>query len=204
MKKLLVVLAAMLLLAIMACSSGGDAAAPTPTPTATITGTVSGTTIVAYNATSGVEVARNTATGNPKIFTLTLPTSVSYKFYLIENEGANQRIYPLYQGTTNVFAITSTSDVTVNLGYVDTTSGVAVPANNPLSIAGVSSGGESTTVPVDLTSSAFSLSDLVGTWNSHLVSTGDSPDWLGWSHGVQSVDSSGVMTFLSATRSDDD
>ena len=206
MKKLLVVFAAMLLFAVLACSSGGDSAGPTPPPisTATLTGTVSGTTIVAYNATTGVQVASTTATGSPRNFTLNLPLGVSYKFYFIENKGENQRVYPLYQGTTNVFTISSSSAVTIDLGYVNTTSGKAVPTNNPLSVSGVTSGGENTTTPADLTSSSFSIADLVGTWNIQGITSGDSPQWLGWAHGVSSIDSSGNATWLSITRSNGD
>ena len=112
---------------------------------ATITGTVTGTTVVAVDE-NGNEVNRNTATGSPKTFTLTVPVGGKYKLYLIENEGtSNEKVYPLYQGTTNVFSIASA--VTIDLGFVDTTSGVAVPTNNPLNVSGVSSGGENTIIP---------------------------------------------------------
>lgn len=175
---------------------GGDTAAPSPSPvitTATITGTVAGTTIVAYNATTGAEVARGVASGTPKNFTLSLPTGVSYKIYLLENEGtANQRIYPLYQGTTNVFAIGSSSNVTINLGYVNTTSGVAVPTNNPLNVSGVTSGGANTTIPIDIASSAFALSDLSGSWSYQGLKCGAAGQWY---YGSANFDNAGTVTF---------
>jgi predicted secreted protein len=37
--------------------------------------------------------------------------------------------------------------VTIDLGFVDTSSGVAVPANNPLAVSGVTSGGQDTSLP---------------------------------------------------------
>ena len=127
---------------------GNNNQTPPPNTNATITGTVAGTTVKAFDL-SGTEVASNTATGNPKTFTLNVPANGSYKFYLIENEGtASERVYALYQGTTNVFNIASA--VTIDLGFVDTSTGKAVPTNNPLNISGVTSGGENTTFPPSL------------------------------------------------------
>jgi hypothetical protein len=49
---------------------------------------------------------------------------------------------------------------------------------------------------------SFTSADLVGTWNFHLLTTGDSPQWLGWAYGVSSIDGSGNITMSSITRSD--
>lgn len=112
---------------------------------ASITGTVAGTVIVAVGS-SNAEVARVTAAGSPKSFSLSVPAGASYRLYLIENEGtAGETVFPLYQGSTNVFAIASA--VTIDLGFVDTSSGRANPANSPLAVAGVTSAGEDATVP---------------------------------------------------------
>ena len=93
-----------MMVGLMNCGGGGGGGGTPPGPTnATVTGTVAGTTVIDYNQ-SNTEIARNTATGTPKTFTLFLPPGANYTFYLIENEGTpNQRIYPLYQGSTNVF-----------------------------------------------------------------------------------------------------
>jgi hypothetical protein len=199
---LLVAVAAVL---VMQCGGGGGGGTPatntggggTPPPTsATVTGTVAGTTVIAYNQ-SNVEITRNTAIGNPKTFTLTLPPGASYKFYLVENEGTtNQRVYALYQGSTNVFTIGSA--VTINLGYVDTLSGVGVPANNPLNVSGVSSGGQQTAVPTALAGSAFLASDISGTWNYVGLVSGYTPTHNpGWYYGSFTFDTSGTVVSAS-------
>lgn len=54
---------------------------------------------------------------------------------------------------------TGSADVTVDLGYVDTTSGQTVAENNPLETAGVASGGTDATVPADIESSVFVVVD---------------------------------------------
>lgn len=144
---LVAVLSVLLAVSLTACGGGGgDSGGNTGgSNNATITGTVSGTTVIAFNQTN-TEVARNTASGNPKAFTLSVPVGGTYKLYFIENEGtSNEKVCALYQGSTNLFNITSA--VTINLGYVDTSSGVASPANNPLSVAGVTSAGEDKTIP---------------------------------------------------------
>jgi len=97
---------------------------------------VAGTVIVAVDDNDN-EVARVTATGSPKTFTLNVTPGGNYRLYFIENEGtANERVFSLYQGTTNVYTVSSA--VTINLGFVDTSTGVAVPPNNPVKISGVS------------------------------------------------------------------
>lgn len=189
---------------LTACGGGGGGGSsdsgnnnpPPPNNNATITGTVSGTTVKAFDL-SGNEVASNTAIGNPKTFSLNVPAGGSYKFYLIENEGtSSERVYALYWGTTNVFAIASA--VTINLGFVSTATGVAVPANNPLIVSGVGDGGVDTAIPPSLAGSAFGLADLQGTWNFHGLISGDSPaETPGWYWGSFTADSTGAVTSAS-------
>lgn len=128
------------------CGSGGGNASTAPRPgNATITGTVAGTAIVAVDRVNH-EIARATATGTPKSFSLDVPAGGTYRPFLIENEGApNQQVFPVYQGSTNVFTISSA--VQVDLGFVDTSSGRAVPAHDPLAVSGVTSAGEDISVP---------------------------------------------------------
>jgi hypothetical protein len=141
---------------------------------------------------SGNEIARNTAvgTGNLKTFTLTLPTGQGYRFFLIENEGTGyERVYSLSYGGDNVFNISS--GITLDLGFVDISSGVAVPENSPI-VEGVSTSSGSTSVPSFLAGSAFTTADLQGTWNVHGITKGDSPDdWVGWTYGTVDLDDSG-------------
>ena len=141
------ILTVLLAVFLTACGSGGgdsNGGAGSAT-TAIITGSVAGTVIIAVDDNDN-EVASDTATGSPKTFTLNVPIGGNYRFYFIENENTStEEVYPLYQGTTNVFSLASA--VTIDLGFVDTTSGVAVPANNPLNVSGVSSIGENTDIP---------------------------------------------------------
>lgn len=153
-------LSVLLTVYLIGCGGGSGGGNASGSNNATITGTVSGTIVIAFDQ-NNTEVARNTASGNPKTFTLSVPVGGTYKFYLIENEGTtNERGYALYQGSTNLFNISSA--VTINLGYVDTSSVVAIPANNPLSVAGVTSGGEDTTISPSLCSEfaiCFAIAD---------------------------------------------
>ncbi|UCG55602.1 MAG: hypothetical protein JSU70_12115 [Phycisphaerales bacterium] len=50
----------------------------------------------------------------------------------------------------------------------------------------------------------FAASDLEGIWNVHVLTSGDSPQWIGWMYGTQSIDAVGNVTFTSWTRSDGD
>jgi len=186
-----------LLVSLSGCSSGGDdGAIITPVSQATITGTVAGTTVIAYDTGTGLEVARDTATGDPKTFSLTLPTPGSYEIYLVENEGPNQRIFPLYSGTTNVFTLAGGSTQTIDLGYVDTSSGRAIPANDPLAVAGVTPAGESTVVPDDLAASAFTLADMEGDWHFHGMVVGYRSDFTApcWYRGTSTIDNNGNVS----------
>jgi hypothetical protein len=130
---------------LVACGGGsgdGDGTASH----ATITGTVAGTTIVAYDADNN-QIASVVATGTgTKSFSLTVPAEDIYKFYFIENENsAAERVLPLYVGGVNLFSIDS--GTTIDLGFVDTTTAVAVPTYSPLEVDGVSSGGEDPVLP---------------------------------------------------------
>lgn len=194
-------LTALLAVFLTACSDGGDSDDNSDGGNATITGTVVGTIAVAVDG-SGSEVDRDTASGSPKTFTLSVPGG-DYRFYLVENEGTtNERVYPLYQGTTNVFTISSA--VTINLGSLDTSSGVAVPENDPLSVSGVTSGGEDTSIPPCLSSTGFVLSDLQGIWYGHSLAVGDASQWTGWGYVTVTFDINGNATFTSYLNSDGD
>jgi hypothetical protein len=133
---------------LAACGGGGSDGDGTAS-NATITGTVAGTTIVAYDADNN-QVASVVATGTgTKSFSLTVPAGDIYKFYFIENENsATERVLPLYVGGVNLFFIDS--GTTIDLGFVDTTTDVAVPTYSPLDVDGVSSGGEEPTLPLSL------------------------------------------------------
>jgi hypothetical protein len=163
---------------LIGCGGGGGGGDSSGGSTATITGTVAGTVVVAIDENNN-EVNRITATGagSPKNFMLTVPVGGKYRFYLIENEGtANEKIFCIYQDTTNVFNISSA--VMIDLGFVDTCSGVAVPENNPLNVPGVTSCGQDTSlppgvndnitpsIPTGLMATAISSSQINMSWNA--------------------------------------
>lgn len=50
----------------------------------------------------------------------------------------------------------------------------------------------------------FTTSDLGGTWDFHMLASGDSPQHTGWAYGTQVIDDSGNLTFASITRSNGD
>jgi len=179
---------ASLLAVLLACQGGrgdgrGGDGGGGPTGTARITGTVSGTTIVAYDS-QGNRVAEASPTGTPpnRVFSIALPVGRTYVLFLVENEGtASQRVFPLYTDvtlTTNLLAIAEPG--TIDLGFVDTTSGNAIPSSNPLFANGVSAAGQSTSIPAALTSSGvtFSQADLVGSWALHSIAV--TPTTTGW------------------------
>ena len=48
----------------------------------------------------------------------------------------------------------------------------------------------------------FTTSDLEGSWEVHMLTSGDYPQWTGWMYGTMNIDISGNSTFTSITRSD--
>ena len=82
-------LLAFLAMILVACG-GGDGSdsgtAPPPTKSVVITGTVPGTVAIAYDNATGMEAARNVASGTPKTFSLNVAPGEYYLMF-IENEG---------------------------------------------------------------------------------------------------------------------
>ena len=139
--------------------------------------------VVAYDETGARTSAVATGSTVPKSFSLTLATDHTYALYLVENEGtASQRVYPLYADvsvTINRFKLTEPG--TIDLGFVDTSSGNAVPSKNPVHANGVVSAGSSATIPADLvaTSIVFGQADLVGRWALHaMMVTASTAEWV--------------------------
>ena len=50
----------------------------------------------------------------------------------------------------------------------------------------------------------FATWDFQGTWNYHVLVSGDYPQWTGWAHGTTDFDINGVTTPISITRSNGD
>jgi hypothetical protein len=161
--------------------------------TASISGSVSGGTIAAVDAVSNTEVRRVVSIGYAaglKTFSMPLATGKSYKFYLIDNAGtADERVYPLYQGAANKFAISTTNSL--DFGLVSTTTGVAIPANDITKIKGVASDGEDKTFPGNLAASAFTSADLQGNWQTLQIVSGSNSRWV---RSITTMDNNGISS----------
>lgn len=181
---------------VSACGGGGGGGGGSEN--ATITGTVSGTRVSVFDRNDN-QVASTVASGSPKTFSVSLPAG-TYRIYIIENEGTdNQRVFPVYATddlTTNKFQISS--GVSINLGFVSTLSGNAIPANNPLG-SGASSAGKDTSIPSSLSAYAASTSDVQGTW--YVFGLTAQSDEQGWFYGTQTFGSDGVLTAGSSSDS---
>jgi len=157
----------------LGCGGGGDGG-DGPSGNVTFTGSVSGTTIVVFDA-QGSRVASATPTGTPpnRVFSIVLPVGGTYVLFLVENEGTpNQRVFPLYaDGSLTTNRITLGEPGTIDLGFVDTSTGNAIPARNPLFANGVTGSGQSTVIPAPLTldGTVFAQADLVGRWALHSI-----------------------------------
>ena len=186
-----------LCLGLLACGGGGGG--NDGPKNVILTGTVTGTTVVAYDETGARTTAVASGSSVPKTFSITLTTGHTYALYLVENEGStNQRVYPLYadaSATVNLLKLGEPG--TIDLGFVDTSSGNAVPSKNPLFANGVSGAGNSTTIPPDLaaTSTVFRPADLAGRWAMHALAV--TPVTVRWVRATLEVGADGMASFTS-------
>jgi hypothetical protein len=186
--------------ALAACGGGGSGSSTTSGGTTTIQGSVPGTVFVAVNNDTDIEAGRVTATGTPKTFSMVLPTETDYRFYVMENEGTgNSRVYPMYIGTSNVFALDNTANgQMISLGMInpDIGTGKAIPANNPKLMMGQ---GVNNMIPPSISGSAFSMDNVKGTtWGYNTMMTSGT---MGWEHGTLTFDSNGLGNMADIVRS---
>ncbi len=177
--------------ALLFAACGGGGGSPVSGGTATIQGSVPGTVFVAVDNDTNLEVGRVTATGTPKTFSMNIPTGKSYRFYMMENEGTgNARVYPVYMGVNNIFALDNTANgQVIDFGLInpDLVTGRSTPANTPPLMMGR---GASSTVPSSLAGSAFSMDNVAGTsWGYNTLMTSGT---MGWEHGSLSFDNNGL------------
>jgi hypothetical protein len=181
-------------MALAACGGGGGTAGD-GVGTATIQGSVPGTVFMAVDNESNLEVGRVTATGTgtgtPKSFSMTIPTGSNYRFYVMENEGTpNSRVYPMYIGMNNVFALdNSANGQVISLGMVkpDLTTGRGTPSETP---ALMMSRGANDMVPPSLAGMAFSMDNVKSTtWSYNTMMTSGT---MGWEHGTLMFDNNGL------------
>jgi hypothetical protein len=196
-----ILLVVMLSVAFAACGGGGGGSSSVAggAGTATIQGSVPGTVFVAVDNGTNLEVKRVTATGSPKTFSMNVPTGTSYRFYVMENEGTgNERVYPMYVGTNNVFELDNTADgQVISLGMIDPdlATGRSAPANTPALMMGR---GASSMVPPSLAGSAFSMDNVKGTtWGYNTMLTSGT---MGWEHGTLSFDNNGLGHMSGSVR----
>jgi hypothetical protein len=186
----------MIAVSLAACGGGGGSSSVADgsgtTGTATIQGSVPGTVFVAVNNDTNLEAGRATATGTPKTFSMDLPTGANYRFYVMENEGtASSRVYPMYMGNNNVFALDNNADgMILSLGMVspDLITGKATPGGGiPELMMGQ---GANAMIPSSLAGMAFSMDDVKGTtWGYSTMMTSGT---MGWEHGTLSFDNNGL------------
>lgn len=188
-------------IALAACGGGGGGSSSVVggAGTATIQGSVPGTVFVAVDNGTNLEVKRVIATGSPKTFSMNVPTGTSYRFYVMENEGTgNERVYPMYVGTNNVFELDNTADgQVISLGMIDPdlATGRSAPANTPALMMGR---GASSMVPPSLAGSAFSMDNVKGTtWGYNTMLTSGT---MGWEHGTLSFDNNGLGSMTGIVR----
>jgi hypothetical protein len=171
---------AVTLLALGACGGSKNNTGGITVPglsTASVTGIFSEATLVAVDAANNSEVRRATASGYQQSVSLTVAIGKSYKFYLVQNEGtAGQRVYPLYQGGANRFAVSSTG--ALDFGLITTATGTARPARDITLIQGVTGAGEDTAFPASLATSAFGAADLAGDWQVLQLVSGSNSRWI--------------------------
>jgi hypothetical protein len=123
---------------LIGCGGGGDGTdlgtTPSPTKSVVITGTVPGTVAIAYDYATGLEAARDVASGTPKTFTLSLAPGAYYLMF-IESEGTPaQRTYA-FRNVTGGNVITCKANTTLDLGVLvfNVYPGTAVPQVDPIS-----------------------------------------------------------------------
>lgn len=187
------------ILALVGCGGGGGGTASVSGGTATIQGSVPGTVFIAVDDDRNMEVERVTAAGTPKTFSMNLPTEKNYRFYVMENEGTGHaRIYPMYMGGNNVFALGgSANGHVISLGTVspDPATGKSSPESNPPLMMGV---GASAMLPPTLAGAAFSMDDVKGTsWAYNTMMTSGT---MGWEHGTLTFDNNGLGRMTGIVR----
>jgi hypothetical protein len=199
---LLVLLSCGLTLSLVACGGGGGGGGATSSTTqsATITGTVLGTTLMAVDATTNAVVASVVADPSTETFSMQLPIGANYKFYLVENAGTTfQRSYPLYmfnQGQNqNVFSISQAA--TINFGFMDITSGAAVPALglSQMQSLGINPVSFDSTVPSTLAGTVFGSADMQGAWNVHGIA--DNGAWFHTTTTTMTIGANGLVDMSS-------
>jgi len=100
------------------CGGGSDSGTtPPPTKSVVITGTVPGTVAIAYDYATGMEAARNVASGTPKTFALSVAPG-DYFLMFIENEGTPTQRSFAFRNVTGGNVFTFKANTTLDLGIL--------------------------------------------------------------------------------------
>ncbi len=157
---------------LFGCGGDGGNSSSQSIETGTISGSVSGTTIIVVDDNGKIVASDNTKRRMPDLdldsddvdesFSFTIdevPVDTNIRIYLVESTG----VFPMYfddNGTpANVLSLLSAA--VIDLGFVDSLDGKAIPFKNPLDTPEISSEGADT---VKLTISEAEIDDFVGTW----------------------------------------
>jgi hypothetical protein len=193
-------------MALAACAGGGGGTVsnvPAGITTAQISGAFTGGTFVAADAGSNTALNRVTvpaSAGGEQTFSLPLPAGRTYKFYIVENGGSpDARVYPLYQGSVNRFTVSGL--VTIDLGFIDTTTGIAVPSNDITKVAGVQGSGADTAIPASLGVTTYAGADLQGSWTVLQLVSGATPRWVRSSVTIDGSGNAPAAVFASSAGS---
>ena len=103
-------------------------------------------------------------------------------------------------GTTNI-----TADGIVTISGRPTSHGIMNPGKDMVVLTmDNSNGGYDLSVLSKQGTSTFTTNDLKGSWEFLALTSGDSPQYIGWAHGIQTIDADGNWSFTSMTRSNGD
>jgi len=141
--------------------------------TGTISGSVSGTTILALDDDGLIVASDNTKRRLPDMdldvdginesysFTIyDVPVGENIRIYLVESEGVSPMYFDEKGNPVNVFSLSSASDI--NLGFVDSNDGIAIPEYNPTHAPNIDpEGADKELKPI----SQVVPGNFAGTWN---------------------------------------
>lgn len=169
---------------LCSCGSDGDGSnSSTSEITGTISGSVSGTTILALDDDGLIVASDNTKRKLPDMdldgdginesysFTIyDVPVDENIRIYLVESEGVSPMYFDEKGNPVNVFSLSSAADI--NLGFVDSNDGIAIPKYNPTHNPNINpEGADKEMKPI----SQVVPSEFVGTWQGdvfYIVGTG--------------------------------
>jgi len=103
-------------------------------------------------------------------------------------------------GTMNI-----TADGIITISERPSAHGIINPAKDMVVLTmDTSNGGYDLSILSKQGTSTFTTYDLKGSWEFLALTSGDSPQYIGWAHGIKTIDADGNWSFTSMTRSNGD